>query len=744
MTSSEVPAWRDRPPLRLHSVDVRPASNEIVVAGTLVRLKPRLMDVLLRLAATPGEVVSREALLADAWPRRMVNDDVLSRAIADLRIALGDDAREPKFIETLPKVGYRLLAPVTAPDAADPRAAPDANATRRALPKPAEPELAAPIAAPIAAPHGSAPRGAPGIAPPWGRSWRAALAAAGVAAALVLAVSLFQAWRADTPAADIAARLVRQLAHAEPFSSGTELEVGPRISADGTKVAFAAGRESRSQIVVRDVRGGGRTTVGDASEINLSPVFFPDGRRIAFYRATPAGDCEIVAHDLPTGARQRLVDCSREPRARFDLAADGESLVYVAKVRPDFPAGLVLRNLRTGEERVLTTPVPDAGDDVFPRFSPDGARIAFFRGTQSHRQLWLVGTGPHGAERNVNGPRGLAYGAAWLGNAGPLLVAADWFGQRSLNVIDPATGVAQPVGARGARFPDADRAGDVIFENAVYSANLVALDATSPAAPPRELWSSVRYTNQPEYAPDGKRVVFVSNRDGAAAVYVAQEGGEPRRLTATDEFVYMRPHWSHEGDAVYAIRVGRRDDGGRRQQAVRIDPASGDVEVLSALGDSVFDLRPGGPGTWIVGEIADNAARVSRTDDLRKPPTRLPLPIAAEYQVAGGRVAMLQPALDGLTLCELASLKCEPLALPVGEGNRFDWLLTGDAIYYRPAGTREIVRHDLARREVTWRSSFGPTAVGVSIAATPDGRTVLVAREAPLAIDLVFAPRIAR
>lgn len=737
MTPPAVPAWRERPPFRLGTVDVQPASNEIVVEGTLVRLKPRLMDVLLRLAAAPGEVVSREALLADAWPRRMVNDDVLSRAIADLRVALHDEAREPRFIETLPKVGYRLLAPVT--DASIPQRSGPAPGSEDVAPAAAHGDAAAGPTSPVA--PAAASRGGEPPAPRRFR-WPRVLAVAAVG--VVALYGLYVAFRREGHPDDVAARLVRQLAHAEPFSSGPELEVGPRFSPDGTRVAFAAGRDRKSQIVIRDVRGGGRTTVGDADSINLSPVFFPDGKRIAFFHATADGNCEIVAHDLASQERTRLVDCAREPRARFDLAPDGMLLVYTGKVRPDFPAGLVLRDLRTGSERVLTTPAPDAGDDAVPRFSPDGTRIAFFRGTQSHRQLWLADVAGTVAARNVNGPRGLAYGAAWLDSAGPLLVAADWFGQRSLNVIDPATGVARPVGARGARFPDADGAGNLVFENAVYSANLFALDVERPGAPPRELWPSMRYTNQAEFAPDGERVTFISNRDGAAAVYVAQEGQEPRRLTATDEFVYMRPHWSHDGRSIYAVRVGRREDGGRRQEAVRLDPASGAIEVLVALGDAVFDLRPAGPDAFIVGEIADNAARITRTNDLRQAPLRLPLPVTTEYQVAGGRVALLQPALDGLTLCDLATLKCEPLALPIGEGNRFDWLLARDAVYYRPPGTHEIVRHDLRTRMPTWRTDFGPTAVGVSIAMPPDGRKILVARESPLAVDLMLAPRHAR
>lgn len=207
---------RSTAPFRLHDVEVRPASNEIVVAGIVSRVKPRQMDVLLRLAAAAGEVVPRETLLADVWPRRMVNDDVLSRVIADLRIALHDDAREARFIETIPKVGYRLIAPMT------------------------------PVKPP-ATPPGPAKR-----SPRW-RPWHVAVA---VVAVIVLTLALVL--RPAPPAVAERAQLERQLAQAEPFSSDVALEVAPRFSPDGRAVAFATGQGRQSQIVVRDVASAQR------------------------------------------------------------------------------------------------------------------------------------------------------------------------------------------------------------------------------------------------------------------------------------------------------------------------------------------------------------------------------------------------------------------------------------------------------------------------------------------------------
>jgi len=385
------------------------------------------------------------------------------------------------------------------------------------------------------------------------------------------------------------------------------------------------------------------------------------------------------------------------------------------------------------------------GDDLYPRFSPDGARIAFFRGTQSHRDAWVLDVAEPARARSTGSPRGLAYGAAWLSPAGPLLIAADWFGQRSLNLLDPARGTATAVGARGARFPDVSRNGDIVFENAVYAANLFLVDPAAPDAKPRVQWPATRYTNQPEYSPDGSRVVFASNRDGSQALFVGTVDGAATRLALSPDFIYMRPHWSHDGRTIYAIRASRREDGTRLQQAIRVAVDTGAVEVLSALGNDVFDVREANAGrALIVGETAGNAARVLRKSAPDTPAERLPLPLVGNYQVAGNRIAFTQPELTGLTLCDLGTLKCEPVAVPVSEANRFDWLLTHDAVWYRTAAAPdELVRYDLSRRAIGWRSAFAPTAFGLAFAVRPDGRALLVAREEPPAIDLMLAPRAA-
>src|SRR6478609_2768574 len=106
-------SWKRDRPFRLGDLEVRPGSGEIRGWHGVQRVRPLLMDLLLRLAAEPGAVVRRETLLEEVWPRRMVNDEVLSRAMTELRAILGDDVKNARYVETLPKIGYRLVAPIS-------------------------------------------------------------------------------------------------------------------------------------------------------------------------------------------------------------------------------------------------------------------------------------------------------------------------------------------------------------------------------------------------------------------------------------------------------------------------------------------------------------------------------------------------------------------------------------------------------------------------------------------------------
>jgi TolB-like protein/DNA-binding winged helix-turn-helix (wHTH) protein/Tfp pilus assembly protein PilF len=98
--------------LRIGHWLVEPQANTIRAGQNSVRLEPKVMQVLLHLARHPGQVVSKEKLLLSVWAGTFVTDDVLTRSISTLRKVFQDDARNPRVIQTIPKSGYRLIAPV--------------------------------------------------------------------------------------------------------------------------------------------------------------------------------------------------------------------------------------------------------------------------------------------------------------------------------------------------------------------------------------------------------------------------------------------------------------------------------------------------------------------------------------------------------------------------------------------------------------------------------------------------------
>ena len=92
---------------------VEPSLNSVTGPVGTIRLEPKVMQVLVLLAAHAGQVVAKERLMQTVWHDAFVTDDVLTRAISELRRVFGDDAKESRFIQTIPKSGYRLIARVS-------------------------------------------------------------------------------------------------------------------------------------------------------------------------------------------------------------------------------------------------------------------------------------------------------------------------------------------------------------------------------------------------------------------------------------------------------------------------------------------------------------------------------------------------------------------------------------------------------------------------------------------------------
>lgn len=113
--------------IRIGQWRVEPHRNALVEGTREVHIEPRAMQLLLYLAEHAGAIVTKEAIIRDVWDGVFVTDEALTYSIFEARKALGDDARRPRFIQTVPRKGYRLIAPVSEDGGMDesaPRAVP--------------------------------------------------------------------------------------------------------------------------------------------------------------------------------------------------------------------------------------------------------------------------------------------------------------------------------------------------------------------------------------------------------------------------------------------------------------------------------------------------------------------------------------------------------------------------------------------------------------------------------------------
>src|ERR1700680_801665 len=110
---------RSTPVVRFGTYEVSLQAGEVCKGGLRIKLQQQPMKLLEILLERPGEVVTREELRSRVWPNESFGDfdQAVNTAIAKLRSALGDSAESPRYIETLPKRGYRFIADVSFVDA---------------------------------------------------------------------------------------------------------------------------------------------------------------------------------------------------------------------------------------------------------------------------------------------------------------------------------------------------------------------------------------------------------------------------------------------------------------------------------------------------------------------------------------------------------------------------------------------------------------------------------------------------
>ena len=112
------PAALDTVRVRFDAFELDEPNALLLRDGKAVTLAPKPFGVLCALARRPGSLLTKDALLDDVWGHQFVTDSVLKTAVSEVRTVLDDHPRQPRFIETVSRRGYRFIAPTTAISAA--------------------------------------------------------------------------------------------------------------------------------------------------------------------------------------------------------------------------------------------------------------------------------------------------------------------------------------------------------------------------------------------------------------------------------------------------------------------------------------------------------------------------------------------------------------------------------------------------------------------------------------------------
>jgi len=604
-------ARRPLPDFRIGDRLVQPSLNRVVTPEATVTLEPKVMRVLESLARRPGELVTKEDLFRDVWEGAYVTEDVLTRAVGELRRLFGDEPGRPRVIETIRKSGYRLIAPVSqAPAAADPEAS---------------------AVAPAA------------FANPAKRRFGALGVFAGIALAVAAGFGLFLLAR-SRPAPAGAMRI-------RPLTSAPGNARDPAVSPDGSRVAYVwnggAGESLSLYVQLVDGQTALRLTREPSAE-DRAPAWSPDGQRLAFTRAKSA-ECRILLVSALGGEERPLAPCGDPEYRRLSWSPDGRWLA-LSRRGANGALSIELLSPDTLERRSLTSPPAGMLGDSSPAFSPDGQTLAFTRNiTDGVNDIWRVPV-EGGEPTRLTFDNRDTMGSTWSEDGRSIVFSSSRAGIYSLWRVSARGGEPTWVAGGGTKMkhPSASSRGRLLaFENWTYEVNLWRVPAQLGAGvpPPARLTAANDEWNfDPHVSPDGRRIAFVSTRSGSEEIWlvgadgtgikrltsfggarletprwspggrrlvfsarvparadlylVSAEGGVPERLTR-DESDAVAPNWSRDGRSVYF--ASRRDGGAWR--VWRLDLESRQMTSVTAAGGYAAQESP--DAAWILFSRAD-------------------------------------------------------------------------------------------------------------------------------------------
>jgi Tol biopolymer transport system component/DNA-binding winged helix-turn-helix (wHTH) protein len=637
-----------------------PGEQRLLRDGQPVPLTPKVFELLRVLVQNAGHLVEKERLLKQVWADTFVEEASLNRGISVLRKALGEGPADQKYIETVPKRGYRFIAPVRL-IAAQETQAEDVSSGASAPAVQALPPDAAPAwpARTVREP----------------RKVATAAAAILVIGALAYAVVGRSTWNAEPIAAGPSVH--RQLTF-------TGKEITPTLSPDGKRIAYVSIDSPHRRVLVQELSGGRPVTVFSAPEVGWLR-WSPDGTELLFWARGDGLTGTYVVPQLGGSARKiaggAFVACWSP-----DSSAIAIGLFVAGKIRIVSKSGQQQRTITLPDKRswiadldwspahgrLLVVDNSDQGRSIVWTMQSDGSdqTKVVEAETEISAARWTPAGDAIYYKRRVHQTFSLYKANAKLvresddGNAAPLISGLE---------SDGSFGVS----AEGTRL---------VYARTPYHSNLWLVDLRNSERGPKlrqtQLTHGTSLVERPRVSPDGKSIVFNKGYESRADLYVvAADGGIPRRLTYLDSYS-VGASWSPDGRSLAfastnggQARVWLVDADGSSPRPISTGAMSDNYEISWSPGPHVVYQQVGYRNFYVVDPRTRQERLLIKDSSVGWATTATSSPDGKKIVVGWNREPM-----RGLWLIDLASGHEAPIEetsplLPIG------WSNDGTSIY---------------------------------------------------------------
>jgi len=503
---------------------VDPTERVLFRGGRPVPLPPKTFDTLVALLEKSGHIIEKDELMKKVWPDTFVEEVNLARHISNLRKALGAGDEEQLYIETVPRRGYRFVANVTTvPIKITGGGEEETTGTTR------------PVSSGI-------------------RRHKRALATA--LAAVVVGLSgigfgLYH-WFGQSRA-----KLTKTAIKSVPLTTYPGTEIEPVFSPDGSRIAFVwnSEKEDNFDVYVQLINAGPPLRLTSSPEREIAPAWSPDGSHIAFTRIYETEKVIFTAPAMGGPERKLLPINSTEPwiAARLSWSQDGKLIAFSGKESSQSSASIFLVSVETREQRQLLA-APAGYLDTSPVFSPDGKTLAFIRRrASSNRDIYVVSVAGAATRRLTFDSRDVE-SLDWTPDSRELVFASNRDGAHRLWRISVLSGAPELLPVDGENIHDvaiSQRGNRLSYRQSMSDVNIWRWERVNSAgkfASPVNLIASTRVDNSPQYSPDGKKIVFVSDRSGSQEIWMCNsDGADLVRLTHFGSPRVGSPRWSPNG-----------------------------------------------------------------------------------------------------------------------------------------------------------------------------------------------------